>query len=81
MRALHSLNRLTAAASNAFALYLLQITPGYDFDAVARRAVAEAEAEGAALIDAVPCPGTHGKWDGEDILPFRNPCPICKAQK
>lgn len=89
MRALASLNRLIRDTSNVFALYLLQVTPGYDFDAVARRTVAEAEAEGASLIGALPCPGAkvgvpHGiEWDGgrEIVGPLLNPCPFCGAQE
>jgi len=84
----HALGRMTAnlraVQSSALALYMATEVPGLEHDFA--RDVAEAEAEGSALIGAVLCPGWHG-WEpmtpepADVVVDLSNgrPCPACGA--
>ena len=82
--ALGALKRRIADSASAFVDFMIDATPGgrEETDRETRRIVAKAEAEGAALIGALPCPADH---EPEGLSGFlvrigAVACPVCGAQ-
>ena len=83
--ALRSLNRTIRDLANPFAAWLSEAMPEIGAYDPLPEIVAEAEAEGSALIGAKPCPAPHGvdRWfDGsiaDEFLLDVFPCDECGA--
>ncbi len=75
------MRRWIADSASAFVDTLIDLTPGgrAETDDKTRRILAEAEAEGARLIGAKPCPADHGVETDFGIVSWGAPCPSCGA--
>lgn len=81
--ALRTLSQAIRDLAHPFAAWISEAVPaagGYD---PLPEIVAEAEAEGARLIGALPCPEPHGmadEHDPENVLFALTTCPACGAR-